>query len=145
MRKLIHSRNATLDGYIAAPGDDIGWSVPSGELHQWFNDRARDIGVSLYGRKLWEAMNAHWPAADQHPDATSVEVEFARLRHKTPKVVFSATLDEVSGNARLVTRSEASLDARGRSHLPRSARAPTCVLPPRQLCLWRGGPETQNP
>jgi len=31
--------NATLDGYIAARGDDIGWSVPSAELHQWFNDR----------------------------------------------------------------------------------------------------------
>ena len=54
MRKLIYSMSATLDGYIAARGDDIGWSVPSAELHQWFNDRAREIGVSLYGRKLWE-------------------------------------------------------------------------------------------
>ncbi len=42
MRKLIYSMNATLDGYIAARGDDIGWSVPSAELHQWFNDRARE-------------------------------------------------------------------------------------------------------
>jgi dihydrofolate reductase len=47
--------------------------------------------------------SAHWPTADQHPDATPVEVEFARVWQKTPKVVFSATLDEVSGNARLVT------------------------------------------
>ena len=103
MRKLIYSMNATLDGYIAARGDDIGWGVPSAELHQWFNDRAREIGVSLYGRKLWEVMSAHWPTADQQPDATPVEVEFARVWQKTPKVVFSATLDEVSGNARLVT------------------------------------------
>src|SRR3954447_14276149 len=95
--------NATPDGYIAARGDDIGWSVPSAELHQWFNDRAREIGVSLYGRKLWEVMSAHWPTADQQPDATPVEVEFARVWQKTPKVVFSATLDEVSGNARPVT------------------------------------------
>ncbi|MGW6775702.1 hypothetical protein ACWGBX_35510, partial [Streptomyces sp. NPDC055037] len=29
MRKLIYGMNLTLDGYIAAPGDDIGWSVPS--------------------------------------------------------------------------------------------------------------------
>jgi dihydrofolate reductase len=48
-------------------------------------------------------MSAHWPTADQQPDATPVEVEFARVWQKTPKVVFSATLDEVSGNARLVT------------------------------------------
>ena len=51
MRKLIYSMNATLDGYIAARGDDIGWSVPSVELYQWFNVRAGGIGVSLYGRK----------------------------------------------------------------------------------------------
>ena len=103
MRKLIYSMNVTLDGYIAATGDDIGWSSPSAELHQWFNDRAREIGLSLYGRKLWELMNAHWPTADQQPDADPVEVEFARIWQKTPKVVFSTTLGEVSGNARLVT------------------------------------------
>ena len=32
-----------------------------------------------------------------------MEVEFARVWQKTPKVVFSATFGEVSGNARLVT------------------------------------------
>ena len=48
-------------------------------------------------------MSAHWPTADQQPDATPAEVEFARAWQKTPKVVFSTTLDEVSGNARLVT------------------------------------------
>ncbi len=26
MRKLIYGMNVTLDGYIAAAGDDIGWS-----------------------------------------------------------------------------------------------------------------------
>ncbi len=103
MRKLIYSMNTSLDGYIAAPGDDIGWSVPSEELHQWFNDRAAEIGVSLYGRRLWELMSAYWPTADQQPDATPIEVEFARTWQQTPKVVFSTTLTEVTGNARLVT------------------------------------------
>lgn len=28
MRKLIYGMNLTLDGYIAAAGDDIGWSGP---------------------------------------------------------------------------------------------------------------------
>ena len=32
MRKLSYGMNVTLDGYIAAPNDDIGWSVPSDEL-----------------------------------------------------------------------------------------------------------------
>ena len=103
MRKLIYAMNVTLDGYIAASGDDIGWSVPSTELHQWFNDRAGEIGVSLYGRKLWQLMSAHWPTADQQPGTPPVEVEFARVWQRTPKVVFSRTLDQVSGNARLFT------------------------------------------
>jgi hypothetical protein len=29
MRKLIYGMNLSLDGYIAAPGDDIGWGGPS--------------------------------------------------------------------------------------------------------------------
>jgi dihydrofolate reductase len=29
VRKLTFGMNLSLDGYIAAPGDDIGWSVPS--------------------------------------------------------------------------------------------------------------------
>jgi|GEM_PF-1131742 len=29
MRKLIYGMNLTLDGYVAAPGDDLGWSGPS--------------------------------------------------------------------------------------------------------------------
>ncbi len=103
MRKVVYAMNASLDGYIAASGDDIGWSVPSTELHQWFNDRARQVGLSLYGRRLWEVMSAYWPTADQRPDATPVEIEFARTWQQTPKVVFSSTLEKVSGIARLVT------------------------------------------
>ncbi|HEX2311665.1 MAG TPA: hypothetical protein VHH91_13230, partial [Vicinamibacterales bacterium] len=36
MRKLTFGMNLSLDGYIAAPGDDLGWSVPSDELFQWW-------------------------------------------------------------------------------------------------------------
>ena len=39
MRKLTFGMNLSLDGYIAAPGDDLGWSVPSDELFQWWSDR----------------------------------------------------------------------------------------------------------
>jgi dihydrofolate reductase len=52
---------------------------------------------------MGERMPAHGPTADPHPDATPVEVEFARIWQETPKVVFSTTLAEVSGKARLVT------------------------------------------
>ena len=70
MRKLTFGMNLSLDGYIAAPGDDLGWSVPSDELFQWWSDRVGATGLALYGRKLWETMSSHWPTADQQPGAT---------------------------------------------------------------------------
>ena len=70
MRKLTFGMNLSLDGYIAAPGDDLGWSVPSDELFQWWSDRVGATGLALYGRKLWETMSSHWPTADQQPGVT---------------------------------------------------------------------------
>ena len=102
MRKLTFGMNVSLDGYIAAPGEDIGWSVPSDELFQWWSDRVGATSVALYGRKLWHTMNSHWPTADQHPGATSAEIQFARRWRDMPKVIFSSTTVTVNGNARLV-------------------------------------------
>ena len=103
MRKLIYGMNLTLDGYIAAPGDDLGWSGPSDELFQWWLDQELAIGLLMYGRKLWEAMSSHWPTADQQPGASSAEIEFARRWRDMPKVVFSSTISTVDWNTRLVT------------------------------------------
>jgi dihydrofolate reductase len=103
MRKLTFGMNLSLDGYIAAPGDDLGWSVPSDELFQWWSDRLRATGMALYGRKLWETMSSHWPTADQQPGATPAEIEFARRWRDMPKVVFSSTTSTVDWNTRLVT------------------------------------------
>ena len=106
MRKLIYGMNLTLDGYVAAPGDDIGWGVSSDELFQWWLDQELAIGLFLYGRRLWETMSSHWPTGDQQPGATPAQVEFARNWRDTPKVVFSSTLDqaeELDWNTRLVT------------------------------------------
>ena len=68
MRKLTFGMNLSLDGYIAASGDDLGWSVPSDELFQWWSDRVGATGLALYGRKLWQTMSSHWPTADQRRD-----------------------------------------------------------------------------
>src|SRR5260370_23437633 len=78
MRKLTFGMNMSLDGYIAASGDDLGWSVPSDELFQWWSDRVGATGLALYGRKLWETMSSHLPTADQQPGATPAQIEFAR-------------------------------------------------------------------
>src|SRR5262245_55581355 len=103
MRKLIFGMNMSLDGYIAAPGDDLGWSVPSDELFQWWSDRVEATSLALYGRKLWETMSSHWPTADKQPGATPAVTEFARRWRDMPKVVFSSRTRPVDWNTRLVT------------------------------------------
>ncbi len=103
MRKLTYGMNVSLDGYIAAPGDDLGWGVPDGELFQHWSDRLEAAELTLYGRRLWQTMSSYWPTGDQQPDATLAHTEFARRWRAITKVVFSSTVDTVDWNARLFT------------------------------------------
>ena len=103
MRTLTFGMNTSLDGYVAAPGDDLGWSAPSDELFAWWSDRVGATGLALYGRRLWETMSAAWPTADQQPGATPATIEFACRWRDMPKVVFSSTPRPVDWNTRLVT------------------------------------------
>jgi dihydrofolate reductase len=101
MRKLIYSMGVSLDGFIAGPEGEIDWSAPDEELHRFHNQQARETGVYLYGRRLYEVMR-YWETADEEPSAPEHELEFARIWKDTPKIVFSKTPEEVEGNARLV-------------------------------------------
>jgi dihydrofolate reductase len=94
--------NVTLDGFVAAPGDDIGWSAPSDELFAWWSDRVGETETALYGRRLWDAMHPYWPTVHEQPGTTAAELEFARRWEAMHKVVFSSSLERVEGNARLV-------------------------------------------
>jgi dihydrofolate reductase len=102
MRKLIYSMGVSLDGFIAGPDGEIDWSAPDEELHRFHNEQARETGVDLYGRRLYEAMT-YWETAAENPSAPEHELEFARIWKETPKIVFSRTLESVEGNARLVS------------------------------------------
>jgi len=100
MRKLIYSMGVSLDGYIADPGGEIDWGAPDEELHRFHNERVREIGVHLCGRRLYEVM-LYWETAEENPAAADYELEFARIWKRLPKIVFSKTLETVEGNYRL--------------------------------------------
>jgi dihydrofolate reductase len=100
MRNLIYSMGVSLDGFIAGPGGDIGWSAPDEELHRFHNQHARELGAHLCGRRLYEVM-VYWETADENPSAAEYELEFSRIWKKLPKIVFSKTLETVEGNSRL--------------------------------------------
>jgi dihydrofolate reductase len=101
MRTVIYSMSVSLDGFIAGPGGDISWTGPDEELFRFHVEQTRHIGVELMGRRLYETMLV-WGDADAAPSGPD-ELEFARIWNAIPKVVFSATLSDVRGNARLAS------------------------------------------
>ena len=53
VRKLIYSFGVSLDGFIAGPDGEIDWAAPDEELHRFHNQQAREVGMHLYGRRLY--------------------------------------------------------------------------------------------
>ena len=102
MGRLIYCLNVSLDGFVATPSHGLEWTVVDDELHTWFNDHARAIQASLYGRRLYEVMAAYWPTGEDDPSATDAMREFARIWNRTPRIVFSTSLEHVEHNSRLV-------------------------------------------
>jgi len=101
MRKLIYSMMVSLDDFIEGPDRELDWVSIDEELHQFANDQQREIDTILYGRRMYEVMS-YWETADTNLSSSAHELEFARIWKPIPKIVFSKTLEQVQGNARLV-------------------------------------------
>ena len=102
LSKIIYSMLVSLDGFVEGPDHNIDWGIIDEELHQYFNDQQAQIDTALYGRRMYEIMSDFWPTADADPTNPGYIIEFSRLWKKTPKVVFSKTLEKVEWNSRLV-------------------------------------------
>lgn len=102
MRIVTYNMSMSLDGYIVGPDGGFDWSVPDPEVFALALDEVRGVAVHLMGRKLYETM-LYWEGAEERPELDDQEREFARVWQAMPRVVFSRTLTEVQGNARLAT------------------------------------------
>lgn len=101
MRKVIYSPFVSVDGMIEGPNREPDWHIIDEELHRFVNEQQRAVDTHLYGRRMYEAM-IYWETADQDPSQPEYVLEFARIWKQMRKIVFSKTLEQVSGNARLV-------------------------------------------
>ena len=68
MGKLNYFTMASLDGFIDRPDRSLDWVIIDEELHRYLNERERGIGAYLYGRRMYELMQAYWPTADTQSD-----------------------------------------------------------------------------
>lgn len=98
---LIYSMTVSLDGFAADRDGGIGWTVPSDEQFLYQTAQVGELGCYLLGRRLYETM-LPWET-DPAMRATERLNAFADIWCALPKIVFSATLDSVRGNARLAT------------------------------------------
>jgi dihydrofolate reductase len=115
--RVRYAMNVSLDGYVADAAGGVGWGLIDEELHSWFNDRARTLAGSLYGRRLYELMAAYWPTGADDPNGTDATREFARIWNATPRIVFSTTLERVEHHSRLVRGDVGEVLAEARQEL----------------------------
>jgi dihydrofolate reductase len=101
MRPLRYSINVTLDGccdHRAIPPDE--------ELHRHAVENLEQADALLFGRVIYEMMEAAWRQPAQtgvRPDWMQPWMQpFARTIHVAKKYVVSSTLDRVDWNAELV-------------------------------------------
>lgn len=102
---LIFSMSVSVDGYVTDREGGIDWGVPSDELFRFHTEQVGELGAYLLGRRLYETMLV-WET-DPAMRADELKNAFADIWCALPKVVFSHTLDEVQGNARLAEGSVA--------------------------------------
>ena len=104
MRAVTYSMGHSLDGYIVGPDGGFDWTAPVEEVFRFVTDEIRHVGVHLLGRRLYETM-LYWETAEDDPELDESMHTWARIWKALPKVVFSTTLSEVQGNARLASGS----------------------------------------
>ncbi len=95
MGRLIYAANISLDGYLEDEAGAFDWSEPDEAVHAFWNQHERNIGTSLYGRRMYETMRV-WERDDWLTDQPEVVREYAGIWRDTDKVVYSSSLPDVS-------------------------------------------------
>ena len=103
MGKLIYSMNVSLDGFAAAPDGGLEWATVDDELHSWFNDQARTLDATLYGRRMYELMAGYWPTGEDDPAATDAMREFSRIWKPMPPGPCPTTSDLPSRSTAMIS------------------------------------------
>jgi dihydrofolate reductase len=94
MRKLKLQVQMTVDGFIAGPNGEMDWmKFPwTEDIIEYVREITNPVDTILLGKNLAQGFIPHWENVAKNPDDT--EYEGGIKYSKTPKVVFTKTLDE---------------------------------------------------
>ena len=93
MRKLIFAVNMTLDGCF-----DHTAMIADEELHEKAADLFRNADAIIFGRVMYQLMEAYWPTATSDPSLSPAVIGFAKAINAIKKIVISKTVDNPSWN-----------------------------------------------
>jgi dihydrofolate reductase len=108
MRKIIAAMVLSLDGFIEGPNGELDW------VESWEDpfDLLPQIGTCILGRGMYPGYEQYWRAILANPEgilpftgkvASKGEIAYAHFADKTPHIVLSKTLNEVTWkNTRIV-------------------------------------------
>jgi dihydrofolate reductase len=109
MRTVVAYLAASLDGYIAGPGDDMGWLPEFDGDATGFHDFFREVGAIAMGRRTYEWIVDHaadWPYGELPAYVLSASLPAGPAAHVTitpgPVGDLAATLRDGEGIAWLV-------------------------------------------
>ena len=102
MTRLLFAALTSLDGYMADEFGRFDWAMPDAEVHQFVNDLQRDIGLHLYGRRMYEVLVA-WETMELEGEPDSI-VDFAGIWRAADKVVYSTALSEAASKRTRIER-----------------------------------------
>ena len=101
MRKVVFGINLTLDGCC-----DHTKGIADAELHEYFTELLRGMGLLAYGRKTYELMVPFWPDVSKTQSMNKTSNEFAKVFDSIEKLVFSQTLESVDDKNTTLSRAK---------------------------------------
>lgn len=97
MRNVIFGINISIDNcydHTKFNGD--------AEVHEYFTNLMDDVDLLIYGRKIYDLMFPYWSDLAKTQSDTTTSNAFATTITAIDKIVFSRTLENVEGNARII-------------------------------------------
>ena len=85
----------SLDGYFEGENHDISWHNVDEETNKFAIEMLKEVDLFIFGRRIYQLMEAAWPKAAEDPSTSKDNMEIARLINTTNKIVVSRTLDMV--------------------------------------------------
>ncbi|MCW2961100.1 MAG: bifunctional deaminase-reductase protein [Thermoleophilia bacterium] len=110
MGRFVYWMNVSLDLRIEHAVDEQGggsWMRISESLHREFNARALRLAMSVEGRRIYETMEAFWPAAIDDESMPDYMREYGQIWTQANKVLVSNTRTQAQYGTRIIGGADA--------------------------------------